>query len=247
MRLLIAGPDGRIAREVVALLAARRLCFDHCTTGEHALQLAREDGYDALLFDASLPDMTAQEFVRRLRAGRSIVPAIGLGGVLLARDRARLLDAGADDIVVVPCDSEELAARIRAVARRRRGFVDSVLRCGPVELHMDSRQARAGGREMRLSPTEYRVLQLLLLRKGALVTKAALLDAVYNDLDEPEIKSIDVLMHRLRKRLAAGGAEGLVSTVWGAGYIIREPVSSDEPAAAANKEPAEPAMVAALH
>ena len=95
-----------------------------------------------------------------------------------------------------------------------------------VYLAQYSRLARANGQDLRLSPTEFRVLQLLLLRKGALVTKSALMDALYNDPDEPEIKSIDVLMHRLRKRLAVGGAGALISTVWGAGYIVRDPATS---------------------
>jgi two-component system cell cycle response regulator CtrA len=238
MRLLLAGPDGKLAAEMVSLLSARRLTFDHVPTGEDSLMLARQDEYDALLFDAGMADMTGQEFVRRLRAGRSQLPAIALVCAVSPRDRARLLDAGADDVVGVPCDAEELAARIRAVARRVRGFTQSVLRCGTVELHLDSRSACVNGRELRLSPSEYRVLQQLLMRKGTLVTKAALLDALYNDLDEPEVKSIDVLMHRLRKRLTAGGADGVVSTVWGAGYIMREPPAPAEAAVT---------LVAAMH
>lgn len=223
MRLLLAGPDGKLANEMAALFNARRMAFDHSPSGEDSLLLARQDEYDALLFDVGLTDMSAHEFVRRLRATRSPLPVIALSIVNAPRDRARLLDVGADDVVVVPCDAEELAARIRAVARRVRGYTNSVLRCGQVELHLESRCASVNGQELRLSPSEYRMLQQLLLRKGTLVTKAALLDALYNDLDEPEIKSIDVLMHRLRKRLTAGGADGVVSTVWGAGYIMREP------------------------
>jgi two-component system cell cycle response regulator CtrA len=238
MRLLLAGPDGKLAAETASLLQARRLTFDHAATGEDSLLLARQDDYDVLLFDAAFADMSGHEFVRRLRAGRSVLPTIALVRGCTPRDRARLLDAGADDVVAMPCDGEELAARIRAVARRLRGFTQSALRCGPVELHLDSRSASVDGRELRLSPSEYRVLQQLMLRKGTLVTKAALLDALYNDLDEPEIKSIDVLMHRLRKRLAAAGAESAVNTVWGAGYIMREPVAAAVPAAA---------RVAAMH
>lgn len=137
MRLLLAGPDGKLATDLAALFSARRLAFDHAATGEDALLLARQDDYDALLFDVGLTDITGHEFVRRLRAGRSLLPAIALVTSVMGKDRARLLDAGADDVVCLPCDAEELAARIRAVARRLRGFTHSVLRCGAVELHMD--------------------------------------------------------------------------------------------------------------
>lgn len=205
------------------MLDDRTFSVDPVANGEEGLQRARADGYDAIAFDTGLPDMNALEFIRRLRIGRAAVPALAMMRTLSARERARLLDAGADDVVSMPCETEEFAARLRAIGRRARGFTHSVLQCGPVELHMDSRLARVNGQDLRLSPTEFRVLQLLLLRKGALVTKTSLMDALYNDPDEPEIKSIDVLMHRLRKRLAGGGAGSLISTVWGAGYIVRDP------------------------
>jgi two-component system cell cycle response regulator CtrA len=226
MRVLLAGPGGKLASEAAGLLDSRRFSIDPVQTGEEALQRARADGYDAIAFDVTLPDMPGLDFVRRLRLARCATPAVALARVVASRERVKLLDTGADDVVVLPCEAEEFAARLRAVGRRARGFTQSVLRCGPVELHMDSRLARANGHDLRLSPTEFRVLQLLLLRKGALVTKSALMDALYNDPDEPEIKSIDVLMHRLRKRLAVGGAGALISTVWGAGYIVRDPATS---------------------
>jgi two-component system cell cycle response regulator CtrA len=226
MRVLLVGPGGKLASEAAGMLDVRCFSVDPAPTGEEGLQRARADGYDAIAFDVTLPDMAGLEFVRRLRLARCATPAVALVRVLSARERAKLLDTGADDVVALPCEPEEFAARVRAVGRRARGFTQSVLRCGPVELHMDSRLAQVNGQDLRLSPTEFRVLQLLLLRKGALVTKTALMDALYNDPDEPEIKSIDVLMHRLRKRLAVGGAGALISTVWGAGYIVRDPAVS---------------------
>lgn len=226
MRVLLAGPNGKLATEAATMLDARCFSVDPVFTGEEALQRAREDGYDAIAFDVGMADMAGLEFVRRLRLTRTAVPAIALVRLLSARDRARLLDAGADDVVTLPCEPEEFAARVRAVGRRARGFTHSILRCGAVELHMDSRLAQVNGQDLRLSPTEFRVLQLLMLRKGALVTKTSLMDALYNDPDEPEIKSIDVLIHRLRKRLSAGGAGSLINTVWGAGYIVRDPAVS---------------------
>jgi len=233
MRVLLAGPIGKLATEAAGMLDARCFSVDPVPTGEEALQHSRQDSYDAIAFDVSLADMPGLEFVRRLRSARCQVPVIALVRQLAPRERARLLDAGADDVVALPCEAEEFAARVRAVGRRARGFTQSVLQCGPVELHMNSRLARVNGQDLRLSPTEFRVLQLLMLRKGALVTKTSLMDALYNDPDEPEIKSIDVLMHRLRKRLAAGGAAALISTVWGAGYIVRDPGAPLPPAESA--------------
>jgi two-component system cell cycle response regulator CtrA len=98
-----------------------------------------------------------------------------------------------------------------------------VLAVGPLELHMDSRAATAFGRDMHLSPSEYKVLELLTLRKGTVVSKPALMDLLYGEFEEPDVKSLNVLMHRLRKRLATEGLSTLVRTVWGTGYLIDEP------------------------
>ena len=222
MRILLTAMDSAQTSDVVALLASHRFVLDRAANGEEALQFARLYAFDAVMFNTSMMDPVCTEFVRRLRASASRLPMVAIARQILPRDRARLLDMGADDVITLPIDGSELAARMRAVVRRSGGFTRSELRAGPVELHMDSRLATAHGRELHLSPTEYRVLELLILRKNTLVTKSAVMDMLYGDIDEPEIKSIDVLMHRLRKRLAANGVGSLVTTVWGAGYIVRE-------------------------
>jgi len=224
MRILLTAMDTAQTSDVIALLAAHRFVLDRASNGEEALQFARLYAFDAVLFNTSMHDPICTEFVRRLRTTGSRLPAVAVASQLAPRDRARLLDIGADDVITLPCDGHELAARLRAVVRRSGGFTRSVLRAGPVELHMDSRFATAHGSELHLSPTEYRVLELMILRKNTLVSKSAVMDMLYGDMDEPEIKSIDVLMHRLRKRLAAAGVGTLITTVWGAGYIVREAV-----------------------
>lgn len=208
--------------DVVALLTSHRFVLDRAANGEEALQFARLYAFDAVMINTAMLDPVCTEFVRRLRAAGSRLPVVAIARQIAPRDRARLLDIGADDVILLPIDGTELAARLRAVVRRSGGFTRSVLRAGPVELHMDSRLATAHGRELHLSPTEFRVLELLILRKNTLITKSAVMDTLYGDIDEPEIKSIDVLMHRLRKRLGAAGVGALITTVWGAGYIVRE-------------------------
>jgi two-component system, cell cycle response regulator CtrA len=227
MRILLTAMDTGQTSDVVALLASHRFVLDRAANGEEALQFARLYAFDAVMFDTSMAEPVCTEFVRRLRAAGSRLPMVAISRQIAPRDRARLLDIGADDVITLPIDGTELAARLRAVVRRSGGFTRSVLRAGAVELHMDSHLATAHGRELHLSPTEYRVLELLILRKNTLVTKSAVMDTLYGDIDEPEIKSIDVLMHRLRKRLATAGVGTLVTTVWGAGYIVREAMASE--------------------
>ena len=200
MRILLTAMDTGQTSDVVAMLASRRFVMDRAANGEEALQFARLYAFDAVMINTSMLDPVCTEFVRRL-------PVVAIARQIAPRDRARLLDLGADDVLTLPIDGTELAARLRAVVRRSGGFTRSVLRAGPVELHMDSRLATAHGRELHLSPTEYRVLELLILRKNTLITKSAVMDTLYGDIDEPEIKSIDVLMHRLRKRLIASSSK----------------------------------------
>ena len=228
MRILLTAMDTGQTSDVVALLASQRFVLDRAANGDEALQFVRLYAFDAVMFSTSMAEPVCTEFVRRLRAAGCRLPVVAIARQLAPRDRAKLLDIGADDVITLPIDGSELAARLRAVVRRSSGFTRSVLRAGPVELHMDSRLATAHGRELHLSPTEYRALELLILRKNTLVTKSAVLDTLYGDIDEPEIKSIDVLMHRLRKRLAAAGVGSLITTVWGAGYIVRESVAATE-------------------
>ena len=222
MRLLLTAMNSPRTSDVVALLHAQHFTLDHATEAEEALHLARHYGFDAAVIDATAGAAAGAAVLRDLRAAGCRLPVVAVARQLAARERARLLDLGADDVITLPVDGAELSARLRAVVRRAGGFAQSMLRVGPVVLHMDSRDATAHGQDLRLSPTEYRALSLLLLRKNQLVTRQGLMDALYGELDEPSVKSIDVLMHRLRKRLAAAGVGMLVTTVWGSGYIVRE-------------------------
>ncbi len=228
MRLLVAGPLAASAIANANRFTVARATIEHVDDADDALHFARHDSFDAVLFDVAMPHLSAAQFVRRLRDARRQVPVIVVATGLVGAERARLLDLGADDVVILPADGEEIAARIRAVVRRAGGHAQSELRWGPLALHLDRRELSVNAQALHLSPNEFRLLQVLLLRKGTLVRKAALLEALYTDPDDSEIKSIDVLMHRLRKRLIAAGADGLVTTVWGAGYIVREHVANQD-------------------
>lgn len=242
MRLLLVGSLAATAVASTTRFSAVRATIEQVHTGEDAVHLARRDSFDAIIFDAALSDMTGVQLIRKMRDVRCTTPAIAIARNINATDRARLLDLGADDVLAQPIDGEEVAARIRAVVRRVGGHTQSALRCGPLALHLDRRELSVNGTALHLSPNEFRVLQVLLLRRGTLVRKSALLDALYSDPDDSEIKSLDVLMHRLRKRLMAAGADGLITTVWGSGYIVREPTVTPAPPLATD-----PRLVPAVH
>ena len=138
---------------------------------------------------------------------------------------------GADDFITKPFDSNELVARMQAIIRRSKGFSQPVLHVGNLQLNLDSRDVVVKGNIIHLTGKEYTILELLVLRKGMVLTKEAFLNHLYGGMDEPDIKIIDVFICKLRKKLAQAGVDKLIDTVWGRGYIIRQSAHDVEPGA----------------
>jgi two-component system cell cycle response regulator CtrA len=203
---------------------------------EEAMEFLRLYEFDIVLLDFDLPSLNGHDLIRAIRRTGMTVPVLAISDAVPARFRAQTLDLGADDFLSNPCDIDELFARMRAIIRRRQGHLDSTLRFGSVEIDMARRDVRVNGAQLSLSPREYAILELLFLKQGVILTKGTILNHLYCGTDEPEMKTIDVIICRLRKRLAAAGAPALVNTVWGSGYILREP--SGLPELAPQVEPA---------
>ena len=129
---------------------------------------------------------------------------------------------GADDFITKPCDHTELFARMQAIVRRSKGYSQPTLHCGPLQLNLDSREVFVAGRQVHLTGKEFAILELLVLRKGMVLTKEVFLNHLYGGMDEPEMKIIDVFICKLRKKLAEAGAPNVVGTVWGRGYMVRD-------------------------
>jgi two-component system cell cycle response regulator CtrA len=146
-----------------------------------------------------------------------------LSGLSRPQAKVKGLGLGADDFITKPFDKAELLARMQAVVRRSKGFSQPTLRIGPIELNLDSREVWVDSKQVHLTGKEYSILELLVLRKGMVLTKEAFLNHLYGGLDEPEVKIVDVFICKLRKKLAQAGADGMIGTVWGRGYMIREP------------------------
>ncbi|MCI0752600.1 response regulator transcription factor, partial [Teichococcus vastitatis] len=146
-----------------------------------------------------------------------------LSGLSRPQAKVRALDMGADDFITKPFDQQELVARVQAIIRRAKGFSQPTLAVGPLTLNLGSREVLVDGREVQLTGKEYAILELLTLRKGVVLSKDVFLNHLYGGIDEPEAKIIDVFICKLRKKLAQAGAGELIGTVWGRGYILREP------------------------
>ena len=134
----------------------------------------------------------------------------------------RAFGVGADDVVCKPYDPAELQARLQAIMRRSKGYSQPVLALGTLQLSLDSREVTVAGQPVHLTGKEYAILELLVMRKGMVLTKEAFLNHLYGGMDEPEMKIIDVFICKLRKKLAEAGAPNLIGTIWGRGYMIRD-------------------------
>jgi two-component system cell cycle response regulator CtrA len=137
---------------------------------------------------------------------------------------------GADDYLTKPFHREELVARIHAIIRRSKGHSQSVIRTGSVSVNLDAKTVEVEGKTVHLTGKEYQMLELLSLRKGTTLTKEMFLNHLYGGMDEPELKIIDVFICKLRKKLAeATGGQNYIETVWGRGYVLRDPAGSQTP------------------
>jgi two-component system, cell cycle response regulator CtrA len=206
------------------MLRGANIITERAGTAGEALELARHDDFDVILLDMRLPGLAGVDFLRQLRAARIRTPVLALSGRATIATKVAAFHAGADDFLEITCDLAELLARVKAVVRRHCGYTQAVLRTGPLELNLDAKEASVAGRPVRLTPREYAVLELLILRKGKPVSKETFMNHLYGgDADEPEIKIIDVFVCKLRRKLADAGAPDLIGTLWGRGYMLREP------------------------
>jgi two-component system cell cycle response regulator CtrA len=188
-----------------------------------------------------LPDIDGYEVLRRLRAARVKTPILILSGLADLDNKLKGLGFGADDYLTKPFDKRELIARIHAIVRRAKGHSQSIIKTGKLNVNLDTRTVEANSHPVHLTGKEYGIIELLSLRKGTTLTKEMFLNHLYGGIDEPELKIIDVFVCKLRKKLAqACDGENYIETVWGRGYVLRDPPAAAQRAARAEKEP-EPA------
>ncbi len=228
MRVLLVEDDLIAARGIALMLKSGGLIVDTTDTGEEALELVRHYDYDVVILDLMLPDMEGYEVVRRMRAARLETPVLILSGLSRPAAKVKGFGMGADDFISKPFDKAELVARMQAVVRRSKGYSQPTLRVGSLQLNLDSREVLVSGVPVHLTGKEYSILELLVLRKGMVLTKEAFLNHLYGGMDEPEMKIIDVFICKLRKKLSIAGVGNLIGTVWGRGYMMRDP-SSETP------------------
>ena len=228
MRVLLVEDDTATAQGIEMMLRSEGYVCDTTDMGEDGLEIGKLYDYDIIILDLMLPDMDGYEVLRRLRAARVKTPILILSGLSGLDDKIKGLGVGADDYLTKPFDKRELVARIQAIVRRSKGHSDSVISTGKLTVNLDTRTVEVEGQPLHLTGKEYGILELLSLRKGTTLTKEMFLNHLYGGMDEPELKIIDVFVCKLRKKLAnATGGDNYIETVWGRGYVLRDPVSTD--------------------
>ena len=229
MRVLLVEDDSATAQSIEMMLRSESYVCDTTDMGEDGLEIGKLYDYDIIVLDLMLPDIDGYEVLRRLRAARVQTPILILSGLSGLDDKIKGLGVGADDYLTKPFDKRELIARIQAIVRRSKGHPDSIIRTGKLKVNLDARTVEVNDQPLHLTGKEYGILELLSLRKGSTLTKEMFLNHLYGGMDEPELKIIDVFVCKLRKKLsAATGGENYIETVWGRGYVLRDPLPSED-------------------
>ncbi len=222
MRVLMVEDEVPSNRSLVQALRDNGAVVEQVDTGEEALEMIRHYDFDIVMLELTLADMEGYEVVRRMRAARMDTPVLMLSEQVRPQARVKAFAIGADDFITKPYDLSECVARMQAVVRRAKGFSQSTLQIGELQLSLDSRSVSVAGRPVHLTGKEYAILELLVMRKGMVLTKEVFLNHLYGGMDEPEVKIIDVFICKLRKKLADAGARSVIGTVWGRGYTVRD-------------------------
>jgi two-component system cell cycle response regulator CtrA len=204
MRVLLIEDDSATAQSIELMLKSEGFNVYTTDLGEEGVDLGKIYDYDLILSGTSEIDTKVKTF-----------------------------SGGADDYMTKPFHKDELVARIHAVVRRSKGHAQSVIRTGDITVNLDAKTVEVNGARVHLTGKEYQMLELLSLRKGTTLTKEMFLNHLYGGMDEPELKIIDVFICKLRKKLAAAThGKHHIETVWGRGYVLRDPHEAIEASAA---------------
>jgi two-component system response regulator PhoP len=218
MRILIVEDEPRLREQLRDRLRADGHVVEVAADGEEGLYYGREYPLDIAVIDIGLPRMSGIELIRRLRADDRHFPILILTARGNWQDKVEGLESGADDYLVKPFRFEELRARLNALLRRASGWSKPVLDCGPVRLDTGSQKVTVSGDDIDLTAFEYRVLEVLMLRAGQVVSKAELTENLYDQDFDRDSNVLEVFIGRLRRKLDPDNLIKPIETLRGRGY-----------------------------
>jgi DNA-binding response OmpR family regulator len=221
VRVLIVEDEVRLARNIAAFLRERaNYAVDVSADGEDGLHMAATNPYDLVILDLMLPKIDGWSVLRRLRAGGKDTPVLVLTARDATEDVVRGLEEGGDDYLTKPFEMAELAARCKALIRRGHGRAAPVLRVGPLEVNTSAHKVTLQGRAIAMHAMEYRLLEYLAMRAGQIVSKADILEHLYDFDTENFSNVVEVYISSLRRKLDPTSRRRLIHTIRGAGYRL---------------------------
>jgi DNA-binding response OmpR family regulator len=220
LRLLIIEDNQRLCQAVADSLRSQGFAVDTAASASEGLRAWRAAEFDAVVLDLMLPDDSGLNALKEMRHQGNATPLLILTALGSVEDRVRGLDCGADDYLVKPFAMQELIARLRALLRRPGGALGRTLTLGSVKLDTSARVASIDEMPLNLTRSELIVLETLLRNQGRVVSKERLAECLYDFEQERTANSVETQVHRLRKKLAAAGADMSLRTLRGLGYLV---------------------------
>lgn len=222
MRILVVEDEKRVAAFIKRGLKEAKYAVDIADNGEDALFMAESIPFDLIVLDIMLPGPDGIEICRKLRKGRNDTPVLMLTARDEVQDKISGLDAGADDYLTKPFSFPEFLARVRALLRRKTAGRNTVLKVADLELDQASHKVTRAGKEITLTPTEYGLLEYLMLNTGHVVTRTMLSEHVWNDDFDAFSNVINVYINYLRKKVDHDHPQKLIHSLRGVGYVLKE-------------------------
>lgn len=222
-RVLLVEDDSGIAKEIVEELENRQFLVTSVASGDAGLEQALAGGFDVMILDRMLPGLDGLELIETLRARSVRTPVLVLSALSAVDDRVSGLKAGGDDYLAKPFAMEELVARLEALLRRPDDLRQTALHVGPLTMDLIDRSVYRDGRVIELLPREFRLLEYLMRRPGQVLTRAMMLEEVWNYRFIPQTNLVDVHIGKLRRKIDAPGEPPLIQSIRGAGFTLRVP------------------------
>lgn len=221
MRILVVEDEAALRDRIVTELRRAGYAVDATGEGKEGLYLGNEFPVDVAIVDLGLPDLSGLEVLHRWREAGRTFPVLILTARGRWQEKVEGLESGADDYLVKPVHMEEILARLRALVRRSAGYADAVLTAGDITVDAATQRVRFQGADIDLTAFEYRLLEYFVIHAGEVLSKAELVDHIYDEGDDPDSNVLEVLVARLRRKLDPDNVRRPIETLRGRGYRLR--------------------------